>query len=273
MTLPLVSVIINTKNEEKNITACLESIKKQDYPAENIEIVIVDHPKTSDNTRDLAKKYTDKIFVHGFERSGQRNFGAKTATGKYLLFIDADMRLSSKVISLGVKLFNTGGWRGLYIPEIILGRGFWGKVRNFERSFYDGTVVDAVRFVRKEDFLKVKGFDESLTGPEDWDFDKKVRSLGKTATIKSPLHHNETEFNVVNYLRKKSYYGGSFEKYVKKWGKNDPDIKKQFSFWYRYFGVFLENGKWKKLLAHPVLTLGVYFLRILVGAGYIKNQK
>ncbi|MDD5606665.1 MAG: glycosyltransferase family 2 protein, partial [Candidatus Pacebacteria bacterium] len=57
-----------------------------------------------------------------------------------------------------------------------------------------------------------------------------------------------------------------------KWGKDDPDIEKQFGLWYRYFWVFLEDGKLKKLLAHPVLTGGMYFLRVMVGINYILEK-
>ena len=54
---------------------------------------------------------------------------------------------------------------------------------------------------------------------------------------------------------------------------DDKDIKKQFGLTYRYFGVFLENGKWKKLLSHPILTVGMYFLRFLVGVSFLINKK
>ncbi len=40
---PLISIIITTKNEEKNIGRCLESIFKQSYPKEKIEIMVVDN--------------------------------------------------------------------------------------------------------------------------------------------------------------------------------------------------------------------------------------
>jgi hypothetical protein len=86
------------------------------------------------------------------------------------------------------------------------------------------------------------------------------------------IFHNETEFNLKKYLSKKSYYAKSFDVYINKWSKNDPDIKKQFGLWYRYFGVFLENGKWKKLIAHPILTLGMYFLRFLVGLKFLTRK-
>ena len=133
----------------------------------------------------------------------------------------------------------------------------------------DGTVIDAVRFVPRKAFEKVQGFDLKLTGPEDWDFDKKIRGLGKTIVAKANLEHDEGNFDLENYLSKKSYYSKSFENYSKKWGKDDPDIRKQLGIWYRFFGVFTEDGKIFKLLRHPILSISVYYLRIRVGIIYL----
>ena len=83
------------------------------------------------------------------------------------------------------------------------------------------------------------------------------------------LEHDEGDFNLENYLRKKSYYSKGFENYSKKWGKSDPDIRKQLGPLYRFFGVFTEQGKIFKLLGHPILTISVYYLRIRVGINYI----
>lgn len=95
---PLVSIIITTRNEEINIQNCLESIKRQNYPLDKIEIIIVDNNST-DKTLVIARRYTDKIYNYGPERSAQRNYGAKYAIGKYILYLDADMMLSKDVIS------------------------------------------------------------------------------------------------------------------------------------------------------------------------------
>ena len=65
------------------------------------------------------------------------------------------------------------------------------------------------------------------------------------------------------------YYTKSFAIYIRKWGKDDLDIKKQFGPGYRYLGVFIENGKWKKLLAHPILVAGMFALRFIVGLTYL----
>jgi len=266
----LVSVIITTKNEEKNIEKCLKSIYGQTY--QNIEVIVVDNNST-DKTKEIARGYTDKIFNYGPERSAQRNFGIKMAKGDYILYLDADMILSPRVIEECVKkMTNNNNLVALYIPERIIGKGFWVKVRDYERSFYTATPIDAVRFIRKDVFEKVGGFDENLTGPEDWDFDKKVRNIGDVDVVDSYLYHNEEKFNLRNYIKKKSYYMKSFNKYIIKWGKNDPDIKKQFGAYYRLIGVFIENGKWKKLIKKPYLALGIIFLRSIVGIAYLLRR-
>jgi len=269
----LISVVITTRNEEKNIEECSQSIKSQnlnvsllssDSDALEIEIIVVDNNST-DSTKKIAKKYTNKIFNYGPERSAQRNLGIKKASGKYVLYLDADMRLSKNVLSECVQMCECQSLIALYIPEKIIGQGFWVKIRDFERSFYDATAIDCVRFIRRDEFLKIDGFDENLTGPEDWDFDRRIRAIGEVGIIKSPLYHNEEAFSFKRYLQKKSYYSKNFGKYIDKWGRKDRIIKKQLGFLYRYFGVFFEKGKWKKLLRYPLLALGMYSLRIIIG--------
>ncbi len=249
-----------------------ESLLKKGF-----EVIVIDNNST-DRTKEIARKYTKLVFDKGPERSAQRNYGIEKAKGEYILFLDADMSLSPKVIEECIKKFQISNFKfqnklvGLYIPEVILGDSFWSKVRNFERSFYNTTVIDCVRFFPKKVWEEVEGFDEDLTGPEDWDFDKRVRKSGKTDIINQPLYHNEADFILRDYLKGKSYYARTFDKYINKWGRDDPDIKKQFGFCYRYFGIFIENRKWIKLFFHPILAFGLYFLRISVGFSFFWNK-
>jgi glycosyltransferase involved in cell wall biosynthesis len=265
---PLVSLIVTTKNEEKNIEKCLNSIKDQTY--KNTEIIVVDNFST-DRTAEIAQKSGARVFFKGNERSAQRNYGEHVAKGTYLIYLDADMILSENVIEECVTKCQIGNDGALYIPERIVGDGFWIKVRDFERSFYVGTAIDAVRFIRKDIFDKIGGFDESLVGPEDWDFDRRVRGISKVDVVSSVLCHNEGGFKLKNYLRKKEYYIQSFDKYIGKWGKDDTEIKKQLGISYRLCGVFIENGNWKKLLKHPLQTLGMFFLRFMVGLTFLRS--
>jgi hypothetical protein len=211
------------------------------------------------------------------------------------MFIDADMVLSPRLVENCVKKIKEEKVNALHIPEIILGKKFFSKVRRFERQFYNGTIIDGARFFVKKDFVKVKGFDETMSGPEDWDIDKKIKQRGKIELLNknenypnwklkewimkrgvkprdfSAIYHNESEFDLRKYLSKKGYYSRSFKIYSEKW-KNDEEVKKQLGMSYRFFGVFLENGKWKRLIMHPVLTFGMYYLRFLVGVTYIINK-
>ncbi len=269
--LPLVSAIITSKNEGKNIGNCMFSIKRQTYS--NIEVILVDNGSI-DKTKEIARKYTNKIYSKGPERSAQRNFGVKKASGEYILYLDADMILESNLISECVKQIQETSSDALYIPEVVMGDSLFLTVRRFERSFYDATAIDCVRFIEKNAFIKVGGFDLDLTGPEDFDLDKKLKQAGyKFSLLKnSHINHNEKDMKLREYLDKKYYYTASFDTYIKKWGKDDEDVKKQLGIWYRFFVIFTENGKWKKLIKHPFLTVSMYNLRILVGLMYLKRR-
>ena len=265
----LISIIITTKNEERNIENCLESVLRQTYTKDGLEIIVVDND-SSDKTKEIAQKFTNKVFSLGPERSAQKNFGVEKSNGEWFIYLDADMVLSENVVAECVEKFSMDeNIIALYIPEIVAGKSFFSRVRSFERGFYDGTVIDAVRFIRKDKFLEAGGFDEKLYAGEDWDLDKRLKNFGKFDIIKSPLFHNEEEFSLKKYFAKKGYYSKNLDVYIQKWGKDDPDVKEQFGFCYRFIGVFMENGKWKRLLRHPILALGMYFLRILVGAKYL----
>jgi glycosyltransferase involved in cell wall biosynthesis len=266
---PQVSVIVTTRNEERNIGNCLQSIKRQNY--KNLEIILVDNYST-DKTAQTAKKFDVKVFFKGNERSAQRNCGVEFAQGDFVLYLDADMILPPQLIEKCVERCRLGGFGALYVPERIVGEGFWIQVRDFERSFYTGTVVDAVRFIRRSLFLQVGGFDESLVGPEDWDFDRKIRGTAKVGVVDSFLLHNEGKFNMQRYLQKKNYYTEGIKKYVAKWGAGDAETVKQVGVRYRLVGVFVENGNWKKLVRNMHFAAAMYYLRFKVAVTYLKNN-
>jgi len=187
------------------------------------------------------------------------------------------MILSKNVIKQCVnKIENQPGLVALYIPEMILGHSFFNKIRNFERGFYNATPIDGIRFIKKKIFWEAGGFDERLYAAEDWDLTKKVKKMGRVSIISAPIFHNERRLTLKKYLAKKRYYSRNIKLYIAKWGRQDEDIKRQFGFYYRFLKVFLEKGKWKKALSHPILMVGVYLVKILTGFIYFfssKNEK
>jgi len=89
-----ISASMIVKNEENNLARCLKSI----YNLVD-EIIIVDTGST-DDTKRIASKYTDKIYDYKWEEddglgnfSAARNYGIEKCTGDYILWMDADEEL------------------------------------------------------------------------------------------------------------------------------------------------------------------------------------
>ena len=264
------SVVITTKNEEANIANATNAFRNW---KNEIETIVVDNC-SSDATKSIALDCGAKVFDKGPERSAQRNFGVSEASSPWVLVLDADMILPPETIEEILAFVSApGDVAACWIPEVRTGEGFRVKARNFERSFYDGTCIDALRLFSKKIFESVGGYDENLiAGPEDWELDIRILATGaKCKVLSNHLLHNEKRLTYRKMLEKKAYYTKSFAAYKAKW-PNHPAVKKQFSFWYRFFGVFLEKGKWRKILAHPILFAGVMFERVSVGFVYFVNK-
>lgn len=266
MNTPLVSVIIPTKNEEENIKRCLVSVINQSY--KNIEIIVVDN-NSVDKTREMAKRYTQKVLNKGPERNIQRNFGVKKAKGQYLLFLDADMELERNVVLDCVRLAEQGPC-AMIIPEKSIGQGFWAKCRALEKSFYIGDdLIEAARFFEKKAFEEIGGFDTNLIASEDWDLTWRARKKGfRIERIKSFILHHEGKLSLHDAMGKKYYYGLSLPKYI---SKHPKLARKQ----YRLFRpAFLKN--WKRLISDPFCMLGLFFMKFCEffagGIGIIKSK-
>ena len=93
-----VSVIVPTYNDEEYLRECIEHIIGQDLGFENIQLIIIDDQskdKSYEISMEYAKKYPDNIIVRKTDKNSNsggrpRNIGIKCATGKYLMFSDAD---------------------------------------------------------------------------------------------------------------------------------------------------------------------------------------
>ena len=82
----MISICIIVKDEEKNIKKCLDKLSKLEY-----EIIVVDTGST-DNTKNIAKLYTDKVYDFTWcdDFSAARNFAIDQANQEYILMVDSD---------------------------------------------------------------------------------------------------------------------------------------------------------------------------------------
>lgn len=254
---PLVSVIVHTKNSQRTIAQHLQSVKEQTY--KNIEIIMVDNNST-DNTVFTAKRFTNgrsfhknNIFNYGPERSAQRNFGAKKAHGDYYFVPDCDMTFDKKVIEECIDLvIKKPSLKAIIVPERSVGKGFWSACKMLERSCYLGdSTIEAARFFEKKTFWEMGGYDEELTGPEDWDLPQKIRSKYEVGRIKSFIFHDEGNISLLSLAKKKYYYGLHVSRYIRK----HPVSSTAQQIIYLLRPAFYKNRN--LLFKRPILTAGM----------------
>jgi len=85
------SIIVPTYNQGNFLNKCLKSIFVQDF--KNYEVIVIDNYST-DNTKQIIKKYKKKIIYRKIRNGGviakSRNLGIKEAKGEWLAFLDSD---------------------------------------------------------------------------------------------------------------------------------------------------------------------------------------
>lgn len=161
------SVVIITKNEEENIEKCIKSVKFAD------EIIVIDD-FSEDKTVSIASKLGAKVWKHALsdDFASQRNFGMEKAGGAWILFLDADERVSveladeikEKITSQNIHA------EGFYIRRLDF---IWGEYLKY------GEIgnIKLLRLVRKNVGKWHRRVHEEFT------------SLGRTKTLKNPLLH------------------------------------------------------------------------------------
>jgi len=156
--LPL-SVVIITKNEETNLEKCILSVF--DWAG---EVIIVDD-ESSDKTVEIARRYTDRIYVKKMDIEGKhRNWAQALAKNTWVLSLDADEIVSWELgVEISRVLKNNPRENGFTIP-----------IRNYIGSFwvkYGGWYpASKLRLFRKNRFryeeaeVHPKAFMEGLCG-------------------------------------------------------------------------------------------------------------
>lgn len=179
----MISVIILTKNEENNITECLDSVSWCDE-----KIVIDDH--STDKTVEIAKKKGVRVFIHSLvnDFSEQRNFGLEKAKGDWVLFLDADERVSS---ALWYEIMqhtseSIDDCNGYYVKRQDT---MWGKVLRHGE-------VGNIKLLR----LAKRG-----VGKWEGKVHERWKINGKTQLLKNSLDHFPHQ-SVAEFLREINYY-------------------------------------------------------------------
>ncbi|NUM50706.1 MAG: glycosyltransferase [Flavobacteriales bacterium] len=103
---PLVSIVIPCYNAEKFIGETIKSILSQSY--KNIEVIIVNDGSTDDSIKIIKNSEAENIKIIEQKNSGvsiARNVGMQASIGEFIIFFDADDRMSPEFIEKRMKIF------------------------------------------------------------------------------------------------------------------------------------------------------------------------
>lgn len=261
----LVSVIVTTKNNEMTIDDCLKSIVSQSY--KEIEIIVVDN-NSSDRTQSISSKYTTKVYAQGPERSAQRNYGVSKSSGEYVLIIDSDMILSEHVVEECLSAVDDKHM-AIIIPEQSFGRGFWAKCKTLERSFYIGVEwIEAPRFYDKSLYVKIGGYNETVSGGEDWELRDRAKQETSFAHINTLILHDEGALTLKEIYESRRYYSKGFSQIYQP--ENHKSGKSPANQAISTLILFL--SKPQLILIHPLLYSGLYIMKIVEFATLALNR-
>lgn len=233
MPLPFVTIGVCVRNCENTIRSTIESISKQDYPHELMEIIFVDDG-SEDRTLFIINNYVSKIdmkvkvFHHKWKGLGtSRNVVVKNAKGKYIIWVDGDMILPSNHVRKQVEFMEKNPRVGIAKARYgILPKGNLIEVlENIPFVLYDlknGSLDSKLpgtggAIFRTEAIRQVSGFDSKLKGTgEDQDAAFRVRKKGWLIKRSSAIFYERRPKSWGEVWKKWFWYGlGDFDLYLK----------------------------------------------------------
>ncbi len=183
---PKVSIIILNWNGKKWLKQLLPTVSKITYP--NKEIIVVNNGSTDDSWKFLKENYP-KIKVVEIKKNrgyaGANNFGIKKATGKYILLLNNDTKVTPNFLQILVNDLEEDLSIGAVQPQIrslinpnlldsvvsyqtssgfLYHFGYMKSFKNkkYQKKLYAFSIKGACFLMKREDYVKLGGLDEDF---------------------------------------------------------------------------------------------------------------
>jgi GT2 family glycosyltransferase len=193
----LVSIVIPMLNEIESIETCLNSILAQNYPADQIEILVVDGSSTDgsqEKVLQLAKTYSNiHLLTNPLKRTPiSLNIGVKNSNGDIIIILGAHTRIKNDFVEHNIRLMQEQGVKCTGGTQLNIGNTFLqhaiglamgsrfgipsAPYRFYKKPCFVDTVVYAA--YARELFDQVGYFNEELHISEDAEFNWRIRKAG-----------------------------------------------------------------------------------------------
>lgn len=226
---PLVSVVIPMRNEGAEFARCLDAVLGQDYPAERMEVIVVDG-ESDDASAVVAREYAARDARVRVLRNPLRvvppglNIGIRAARGEIIARVDGHTRIAPDYLRLGVETLRRTGADNVGGPMRALGGGGFGDAVAAAMSsrfgigayFHFGTVereVDTVYMGMwpRAVFERVGLFDEELVRNQDDELNYRLRKLGGRIVLNPEMRSWYQNRQGVRRLARQFYQYGEWK--------------------------------------------------------------
>lgn len=216
--LPFVSVVIPMRNEQGHIGECLRSVLAQDYPAERMEVLVVDGDSDDASVAEVRETAGDDPRVRVLRNPARivptaLNIAIRAARGDVIARVDGHTRIAPDYLRRGVEVLCRTGADNVGGPMRPVGGGRFGDAvaRAMCSRFGIGAYFHYGTEVRDADtvymgmwpraaFEKFGGFDEELVRNQDDEFNYRIRSLGGRVRFTPAMrswYQNRTTFRAL----------------------------------------------------------------------------
>jgi len=238
-----ISIVIPAFNEGENIRECVRSLKAQDFPKDDFEIIAVDNNST-DDTLELIKTLDIPYTVEYTKGpAAAKNAGIKMATGNIIAFVDGDCVADGKWLKEIVTVFkdsNTGCVAGeimamehenmSHLEQFLIKKGHLSQNQHVKNPFLPFAATANAAY-RKEVFEKIGLFDEALHIGEDADMSWRMQlktnyklTFSSSAVVSHPY---ETSLKALFRQKQRHACGGValYKKYRHVWPQQERSLK------------------------------------------------
>ncbi|UCC58942.1 MAG: glycosyltransferase [Candidatus Bathyarchaeum sp.] len=183
--LPGVSIIVPTLNNESTIDDCLRSILELDYPKQLLEVIVIDGGST-DATTEQVKKYPVKLIFSELNPAAAYNLVLKSVENEVIGLIDSDAKVEKSWLRKllkhldNPKVAGASGtvetWNNDSLVPRVIGYELSYRYRRLPDTV--GRVATMNLLLKKKVTLEVGGFDEALPTQYDTDLGARLGEAG-----------------------------------------------------------------------------------------------
>jgi GT2 family glycosyltransferase/uncharacterized membrane protein YvlD (DUF360 family) len=232
-----VSVMVPTHNRRSAVSRLLVALEDQDYPLDQLEIIVVADGCT-DDTADVLSRYRGPLSLRVMQQPGRgpaaaRNAGAASAKGEWLLFLDDDVVPSPSLVSAHLTAHRRSPESvviGPYPPAHVGASLFDLTVQAWWRNAFEArtgvrnsftSVLTGNLSIPADLFQRLGGFDSRFRAHEDYEFGMRLIAGGVPVVYEPEalaLHHHQS--NVARHIERKADEGRADTMLLKRY----PDL-------------------------------------------------